>query len=142
MRRPKAIAWLGMVLAAITIGLTVSTPLAHAQSNDATENVKIGVVMLYRNPDFTDIAARITYVFCGGVPRQINGVVSSYGNQPQPGCQAKLRNSAGEEFALCAGRGTIPARFRLSPRLYLQFGLSPVCTQRKDVAELRAGLLS
>ncbi|WP_336216130.1 hypothetical protein [Nonomuraea sp. LPB2021202275-12-8] len=53
--------------------------------------------------------------------------IETFVNEPLPGCQAVLINSAGASKVLCVGRGTVPAEFRNAALVRVQPGTAPPC---------------
>jgi hypothetical protein len=73
---------------------------------------------------------QVTYSSCDPpLQRTLSGGrVTSFSNQPVPGCQAVLINDQGERFRLCAGSGRVPSAFQQSRRLLIQKGDTPRCS--------------
>ncbi|MFI0447452.1 hypothetical protein [Actinomadura sp. 6N118] len=87
---------------------------------------KVGRLVLFQNPNWTGSVNVITVQTCNQV-RRVAGMVGSFDNAPPAGCRVWLETATGLRFALCTGRGVVPAQFRQSPSVVFRAGVSVPC---------------
>jgi hypothetical protein len=123
--RPSRTVFAGLFLSGMTaVGVAASTGSAAG-----VHTAQLGRVVLHQTLDNTGPTATVTYANCQPPSQhqpRLSPVVA-FDNQPPPGCQVALINSAGATSVLCAGRGVVPVEFRQDPRVRVQPGTSRPC---------------
>jgi hypothetical protein len=113
-----------MLLMASAVGPAVAAANTTAPSG-SEQAVPYGRVVLYATP--TVATTVVTYTSCKPAQKhQVARAVISFQHLPLPGCQAVLVKKT-QRFVLCAGQGTIPPAFRVTPQLVVQRGATPPC---------------
>lgn len=109
-------------------GLAAVGGLAVPASAAAQGGQTAGSLTLFGEPPGGAIAV-VHYTACPQpVLRQLQrNPISSFDNQPVPGCQAVLISPSGARKVLCAGKGSVPTEYRLAQRVLIQAGASSAC---------------
>ncbi|MEW2352626.1 hypothetical protein [Spirillospora sp. NPDC029432] len=116
--RGRKVLLAGLVFMATATGVSTATAAQAGAAPGA-----MGRVTLYG----TSGGATVGYTTCDNPAQsRLNGVFTSFTNEPRPGCQVVLLNRT-SSMVLCAGRGTIPEAFRQDPGLRIQAGETRPC---------------
>lgn len=112
----------------LTAGIAGAAFLGMSQTSAfaTAEQASAGRLVLFQNPDWTGSVSVITVQTCNQV-RRVTGTVGSFDNAPPSGCRVWLETATGMRFALCTGRGVVPAQFRQSPSVVFRAGVSVPC---------------